>query len=84
MSYISKSRRDDIFFALGIEVESPERGTSEDLERKARPEGERHKKMQEFRKQECGNFSLLRYFATCLPTGRFTVKKAFVQRFIAD
>jgi hypothetical protein len=31
------------FFALGIEVESPQRGTSEDLERKARPEGERHK-----------------------------------------
>ena len=28
---------------LGIEVESPERGTSEDLERKARPEGERPK-----------------------------------------
>jgi len=30
--------------ALGIGVESPERGTSEDLERKARPEGERQKK----------------------------------------
>jgi hypothetical protein len=29
--------------ALGIAVESPERGTSEDLERKARPEGERPK-----------------------------------------
>jgi hypothetical protein len=29
--------------ALGIEVESPERGTSEDLERKARPIGERQK-----------------------------------------
>ena len=31
--------------ALGIEVESPERGTSEDLERKARPGGERQKQM---------------------------------------
>jgi len=30
--------------ALGIEVESPERGTSEDLERKARPVGERPEK----------------------------------------
>jgi hypothetical protein len=27
-----------------IEMESPERGTSEDLERKARSEGERNKK----------------------------------------
>jgi len=33
------------FFALGIEVESPQRGTSEDLERKARPEGERQKEL---------------------------------------
>jgi len=30
--------------ALGAVVESPERGTSEDLERKTRPEGERPKK----------------------------------------
>jgi len=30
--------------ALGIEVESPERGTSEDLERKARPVWERQNK----------------------------------------
>ena len=41
--------------ALGIEVESPERGTSEDLERKARPEGERHKKNAGMQNSECGN-----------------------------
>jgi hypothetical protein len=35
--------------ALGIGVESPERGTSEDLERKARPAGERQKKKSEVR-----------------------------------
>jgi hypothetical protein len=43
---ISGGQADGIlFFALGIEVESPQRGTSEDLERKARPEGERQKEL---------------------------------------
>ncbi len=38
------SPRHHVTTALGIAVESPERGTSEDLERKARPEEERPKK----------------------------------------